>query len=57
VNAQDAPVTTDQQTIRNINFVTVLLLPFGVLGIGVLVWWFSRERGSVRVERHAAAHE
>jgi hypothetical protein len=55
-NAQDAPVTTDQQTVRNINFVTVLLLPFGVLGIGVLVWWFGRERRGGTVER-AAAHE
>ncbi|NWF69579.1 MAG: Gldg family protein [Chloroflexi bacterium] len=41
---QDAPFAATQQEIRNINVLTLLVLPFGVLLIGVLVWWFSRER-------------
>jgi hypothetical protein len=50
-NTQDVPVFADQQTLRNINFLTVILLPFGVLAIGLLVWWFSRERGAAPVPR------
>jgi hypothetical protein len=50
-NTQDVPVFADQQTLRNINFITVILLPFGVLAIGALVWWFSRERGAAPVTR------
>ncbi len=50
-NEQDAPVFADQQQIRNINFITVILLPFGILAIGVLVWWFNRERGPAPVTR------
>jgi hypothetical protein len=41
---QDTPIFADQQTLRYINFVTIILLPFGVLVIGVLVWWANRER-------------
>ncbi len=41
---QDQPIFADQQTIRNINFITIVLLPFGVLGLGILVWWNNRER-------------
>lgn len=41
---QDTPIFADQQTLRYINFVTIVLLPFGVLFIGVLVWWANRER-------------
>lgn len=42
---QDTPIFADAQTLRTVNFITVLLLPFGVLAVGVLVWWNSRERG------------
>ncbi len=41
---QDTPLFADQQTLRNINFITIVLLPFGVLLIGILVWWTNRER-------------
>lgn len=41
---QDTPIFADAQTLRTVNFVTIFLLPFGVLAIGVLVWWNSRER-------------
>jgi hypothetical protein len=50
-NPQDVPIFADQQTLRNINFITVILLPFGVLAIGLLVWWFGRERGAAPVTR------
>ena len=42
---QDTPIFADAQTLRTINFVTIVLLPFGVLALGILVWWNSRERG------------
>ncbi len=41
---QDAPIFADAQTMRNINFITIIILPFGVLAIGLLVWWNNRER-------------
>ena len=41
---QDTPIFADAPTLRAINFVTIFLLPFGVLAIGILVWWNSRER-------------
>lgn len=41
---QDQPIFADAQTIRNINFATMLLLPFGILALGAFVWWMSRER-------------
>ncbi|MFN8449705.1 MAG: Gldg family protein [Anaerolineae bacterium] len=41
---QDAPIIASEQDLRNINFITIVLLPFGVLAIGVLVWWNNRER-------------
>jgi ABC-type uncharacterized transport system involved in gliding motility auxiliary subunit len=41
---QDAPLFADAQTLRNINFITMILLPFGILLIGVFVWWNGRER-------------
>jgi hypothetical protein len=43
---QDAPLFADQQTVRNISFVTVVLIPFGILAIGVYIWWSNRERRS-----------
>jgi hypothetical protein len=41
---QDQPIFADDQSLRNINFITIVILPFGVLAIGVLVWWNNRER-------------
>lgn len=40
---QDAPLFADAQTIALINVITSLLLPFGVLAIGALVWYRNRE--------------
>ncbi len=41
---QDTPIFANDQVLRNINLLTIFILPFGVLGIGFLVWWFTRER-------------
>jgi hypothetical protein len=41
---QDTPIYADTQTIRNINFLTVFVMPFGILAIGIFVWWNNRER-------------
>ncbi len=41
---QDQPLFADQQTLQNINFISIFVLPFGVLAIGMLVWWNNRER-------------
>lgn len=43
---QDQPIQVTSDVNRNINFVTVILMPFGVLAIGFLVWWNTRERRS-----------
>lgn len=43
---QDTPIFASAQEIRTINVITLLVMPFGVLAIGALVWWFSRERRS-----------
>ena len=40
---QDTPVFVDQTTGGMISLVTLLLLPFGVLAVGLLVWWNNRE--------------
>jgi ABC-type uncharacterized transport system involved in gliding motility auxiliary subunit len=40
---QDQPITADVQEVRNINFLTIVVLPFGVLLLGVFVWWTNRE--------------
>ncbi len=41
---QDQPIFADAATLGTINLVVVGILPFGVLLIGVYVWWSSRER-------------
>jgi gliding motility-associatede transport system auxiliary component len=41
---QDTPIYADAQETRNINFITIVIMPFGVLAIGILVWWLNRER-------------
>ena len=40
---QDAPLFADAQSLALINVITSLLLPFGVLAIGALVWYRNRE--------------
>ncbi len=44
---QDQPIVMDSQMSRTINFVIIILLPFGVLLIGILVWWTGREKRTV----------
>lgn len=43
-NPQDQPIFVDAQVGRNINFLTLIVLPFGVLLVGLWVWWNNRER-------------
>ena len=40
---QDAPIFVSQQNAGLINLIAIFLLPFGILGIGLLVWWNNRE--------------
>jgi hypothetical protein len=42
--AEDTPIFATQQVLRNINFVTIIVIPFGVLLLGAYAWWRSRER-------------
>ena len=44
---QDQPIVMDSQMSRTINFVIIILLPFGVLLIGIIVWWTGREKRTV----------
>jgi ABC-type uncharacterized transport system involved in gliding motility auxiliary subunit len=44
VRPQDAAIFANDQVLRNINLFTIFVLPFGVLAIGFLVWWNTRER-------------
>jgi len=44
---QDQPIVMDAQMSRTVNFVIIILLPFGVLLIGILVWWNGREKRTV----------
>lgn len=41
---QDQPMFADEQTRRYIFFFTMGVLPFGILLLGLLVWWSNRER-------------
>jgi len=41
---QDQPIFADAQALRNISLITMVILPFGVLLLGGLVWWNNRER-------------
>lgn len=52
---QDAPVFASEQDLRNISFLTLVVLPFGILGLGVYVWWSNRQRGRVRVTSEPTA--
>jgi ABC-type uncharacterized transport system involved in gliding motility auxiliary subunit len=40
---QDTPMFIDQQTGSTINLLTTFLIPFGILALGLLVWWNNRE--------------
>lgn len=42
---EDEPIRVDQQTNSLINLVTIVLLPFGILAVGLAVWWSNRETG------------
>lgn len=46
---QDAAVTATAQQLSTINFVTVIAIPFGILGLGLIVWWTGRERAAASV--------
>lgn len=41
---QDTPIFADASQLRTIQLITIYLLPFGILALGVLVWWGNRER-------------
>ncbi len=41
---QDTPIFVDAQISRNINFIIIILMPFGILLLGGLVWWNGREK-------------
>jgi len=41
---QDLPVIGDDLALLNIRNVSVIFLPFGILALGVGVWWLRRER-------------
>lgn len=45
---QDVPLFASEQDLRNINFLTIIVLPLGILGVGVYVWWSNRKRGQVK---------
>jgi ABC-type uncharacterized transport system involved in gliding motility auxiliary subunit len=45
---QDQPVVVSTSEVRTINLVTLVLLPFGVLALGIIVWWTGRERARAR---------
>ncbi len=40
---EDTPISVDQQTNSLINLITIVLMPFGILLVGLVVWWNSRE--------------
>lgn len=40
---QDTPIFFDQQTGNYINLISIFIIPFGILAIGLLVWWNNRE--------------
>ncbi len=42
---QDAPIFVSEQDLLMVNFIILILVPFGILVIGLFVWWRNRERG------------
>jgi hypothetical protein len=45
---QDTPIYAEPKEVRTINLVTIILLPFGVLLVGLVVWMNSREKEITR---------
>jgi hypothetical protein len=43
-NPSEAPIAPTPQAVTTVNFVSIFALPFGLLAIGVLVWWLSNRR-------------
>lgn len=41
---QDTPISADVGTLNNIRILTVFIVPFGILLIGIWVWWSNREK-------------
>ena len=41
---QDVPIFASTDTLNTVNVLTVFVIPFGILGLGALVWWTNRER-------------
>lgn len=41
---QDTPIFADAQQQRTIQLITLYLLPFGILALGIFIWWNNRER-------------
>ena len=42
------PLLASPSELSNINLVTIILVPLGMLAIGVFVWWSNRERETTR---------
>jgi hypothetical protein len=42
------PLLASGSELSNINLVTIILVPLGMLAIGVFVWWSNRERETTR---------
>ncbi|MBZ0295585.1 MAG: GldG family protein [Anaerolineae bacterium] len=40
---QDTLIVVEQQTGSYINLISIFVIPFGILAIGLLVWWNNRE--------------
>ncbi|MBK8029228.1 MAG: Gldg family protein [Anaerolineae bacterium] len=41
---QDQPISADVGTLNNLRILTVFVVPFGILLLGVWVWWNNREK-------------
>lgn len=46
VRPQQVPLIVTATEMNTINLITILILPFGVLGFGILQWWLRRERAA-----------
>lgn len=54
VTEQSQPLNATTAELSTINFVTVIMIPFGILLIGLLVWWAGRERAQDDAEASVA---
>lgn len=50
-SALDTPIFLLPNQLAQANFIVLIGIPFGILIIGGIVWWSSRERGSRTTER------